>query len=559
MKRELAYGLSRVRRGPLLRLLLWSVPEAVPAALFGLAIAHAVDDGFLSGRTWLGLAWVAAILPAGVVSAAGSRQVLRALAEIVEPMRDDLVRRVVSAALVRAVGGRPDDGAVARLTRQVEVVRDSFAGLLLVVRGFAASVAGAFTGLLALSLPVALLVVPPFLVGLAGFAASLGLAVRRQRASIVADERLAAAAVSIVSAARDVMACGAGDHAVALVGESIDEHAEAERGLARTAVLRAACFAVGGWIPLVAVLAAVPWLTAQGMSTGAVLGACFYVLFGLQPALNKLIGGISGAGLRYSVTLRRLLDLPVEEPPIPAGSGNRVAARGISFAYGRHSQPLFRDLTLTVGSGDHLAVIGASGIGKSTLASILCGLRTPTAGEVHVADRVLIPQEAYVFSATVWDNLVYHYPAADESGVIAAASAVGALPLIEELGGLHAVADPGRLSAGQRQLIALARAYLSPAPIAILDEATCHLDPAAEAVAENAFAQRPGGLIVIAHRTASALRAKQILLLDGAVAMLGSHDTLTHRSSQYRELMSGLTVQRHIPRHRAGSAVATDQ
>src|SRR4051794_27937227 len=113
MKRELSFGLASARRGPLVRLLLWSVPEAVPAVLLGLALAHSIDDGFLAGRPWVGLAWVAATLPAGAVSAIAARQVLRTLADIIEPMRDDLVRRVVSASLIRAVREQPDDGAVA--------------------------------------------------------------------------------------------------------------------------------------------------------------------------------------------------------------------------------------------------------------------------------------------------------------------------------------------------------------------------------------------------------------------------------------------------------------
>src|SRR5581483_6069462 len=93
------------------------------------------------------------------------------------------------------------------------------------------------------------------------------------------------------------------------------------------------------------------------------------------------------------------------------------------------------------------------------------------------------------------------------------------------------------LSAGERQLLALARAYLSPAQIMILDEATCHLDPAADARVERAFAQRPGTLVVIAHRISSALRAKRILVLDGTRAVLGTHQELLDCSALYRDLV----------------------
>ncbi len=86
-------------------------------------------------------------------------------------------------------------------------------------------------------------------------------------------------------------------------------------------------------------------------------------------------------------------------------------------------------------------------------------------------------------------------------------------------------------------MIALARVYLSPARLVILDEATCHLDPVAEARAEQSFAERPGTLIVIAHRISSALRADRILVMDGADPLLGTHEDLLERSTLYAELV----------------------
>jgi ATP-binding cassette subfamily C protein len=185
-----------------------------------------------------------------------------------------------------------------------------------------------------------------------------------------------------------------------------------------------------------------------------------------------------------------------------------------------------------VAEGDHLAIIGPSGIGKSTLARLLCGLLAPTGGWVRPGETVLIPQEAYVFSGTLRENLTYLNPGADPTGALVA---LGAGDLVADL---DAPINPGRLPAGRRQLIALARSYLSPARIAVLDEATCHLDPAAEAVVERAFAARPGALVVIAHRLGSALRARRILVLDGQTALLGDHESLLACSPLYQQLMS---------------------
>ena len=106
-----------------------------------------------------------------------------------------------------------------------------------------------------------------------------------------------------------------------------------------------------------------------------------------------------------------------------------------------------------------------------------------------------------------------------------------------QIGGYEEEVDASELSAGERQLITLVRAYISPARFVLLDEAACHLDPAAEARVELAFAARPGTLLVIAHRISSALRARRILVLDGAGVALGTHEDLLASSPLYRDLV----------------------
>jgi ATP-binding cassette, subfamily B, bacterial RamB/AmfA len=561
MRRELRYALAGLRRRPLLGLAGWSVPEAVPVVASGLVLARAVDDGFLAGRPVVGLAWLGGLLVAAAVGAVGSRQLYLRLGELVEPARDDLVRRVVSGALRRATLGRPDDGAVSRLTRQVEIVRDAYIGLIVTVRGFVVTAVGAVAGLISLAPVMALLIVPPFLLGLAAFLATLGFSAARQRAVLRADERLATVAGTVLAGVRDVAAAGGERQAAAMAAGPIAAQAAAERALAGVAALRAGSFVIGGWLPLVILLAAGPWLAGQGLGPGTIMGGLTYVLAGLQPALNRLISGLGGSGLRYVVTLGRILDAsePPARPPVQDGGagcagethGYEVALAGVTFAYGAQSEPVLRELDLVVPEGDHLAIVGPSGIGKSTLASLICGLLAPDAGAVRIGEapaaelgadrlaavRVLIPQEAYVFTATLGENLRYLRPDATDAQVQRAVTAVGADPLVDRLGGLAADLRPADLSAGERQLIALARAYLAPAPVVVLDEATCHLDPAAERRAEEAFARRDGTLIVIAHRVSSALRARRVLVLDGSGAALGDHDTLLAGSPLYRQLL----------------------
>ncbi|MCG7209085.1 ATP-binding cassette domain-containing protein [Streptomyces arenae] len=251
---------------------------------------------------------------------------------------------------------------------------------------------------------------------------------------------------------------------------------------------------------------------------------------------------------------------PTTPAPQTAAFGSGVAAgagvpalvlRHVTFAYGPASAAVLDRLDLRVPQGGHLAVVGPSGIGKSTLTAVVAGLLEPAHGEVRVcghpvpgaraaALRVLIPQEAYVCTGTLAENLgLLRADPVPEPELLAAAEAVGLAPLLERLGGPDAPVRPAVLSAGERQLIALARAYLSPAPLALLDEATCHLDPAAEARAEQAFAARPGGtLVVVAHRIDSARRAGRILVMDGPRTSYGTHGELLRTCPLYRELVA---------------------
>jgi ATP-binding cassette subfamily C protein len=551
-------AVMRRRRGDLGRLLIWSVPESAPAMLSGLVVAHAVDQGFLRGRPAIGFAWLGLLLIAAVTGAWGSRQTSRAVAGIVEPFRDDLVARVVTTSLRAATRTGADDapaGAVAGLTQQVETVRDAFAGLVLVSRGFVVTVLAALIGTAALAAPLLVVLAPPLLVGLGLFAVALRLGVRRQREYLAAGERLADRVAAAAAAARDVAACRATERAAGYVDEAVAAQARAEGALARLAAFRSLTVAVAGWLPLAAVLAAAGRLSGHGISTGALIGVLTYLAEVLVPALDLFVATVGNAGLRFVVTLARLLRRAAPGPAgrpaagASAGPATWLQLRGVTFRYGVGARPVLRDTDLTVGPGDHLAVVGPSGAGKSTLAGLLCGMLQPDEGTVRydgvpVADldpaargrcRVLIPQEAYVFPGTAADNLRYLNPMAADAELIAAAERLGATPLLERLGGLPAYVRPAELSAGERQLLTLVRAYLAPAPVAVLDEATCHLDPAAEERVERAFAAR-GPLVVIAHRISSAERASRVLLLDPDGPLLGDHEGLRATSPRYREM-----------------------
>ncbi|MFI7632687.1 ATP-binding cassette domain-containing protein [Nonomuraea sp. NPDC049400] len=526
---------------------LWSVLEAAPAFLIGHAVARAIEDGFAKAEPMTGLGWLAALGVAWLVAAVAARQVVLCVAGVAEPFRDDLLTHVVEGTLRQAA--RRDSAAVARATLQVELARDAFAAVVTTVRGFAFTVISVVLGLVTLAPQAIALVLPPFAAGLGLFLASLPALARRQRAFLLADERLADAMTAMAGGLRDIEACGLQERTAERLDHQVGAQAAAARALAGVTAARTAALAVGGWLPVVLVLAGTPWLLERGLGAGVIVGTLAYVTQSLAPALGGLVQGLGVSGVRLVATLGRIAAATPPAPPRrpgirPAAADVRLAS--VTFAYGPHSAPVLDGLDLVIPEGDHLAVVGPSGAGKSTLAALVSGVLRPAKGEALVggvpadqvdpAVRVLIPQEAYVFRGTLMENLTCLAAGDPGERLDEAVAAVGARELVDELGGYEAQLDPAALSAGQRQLVALARAYLTPAPLVILDEATCHLDPAAEATAEAAFARRGGTLIVVAHRLTSALRARRILLMDGTRVTIGTHDELVRVSPLYADL-----------------------
>ncbi len=584
------------QRRALAALLGWSLLESAPAFASGRLVAAALDEGFLRGRFTAGLVWLLVLGAVTVCGAFGTRQMYPRLGDVVEPLRDVLVGAVVRGALARACSGAADGGpfgaaAVARLTRQVETVRDVVAGQLLVVRQFAVTGIAVCLGLASLAAPLAALVIGPLLVALLGFALLLRPMIARQRAVFLAEERVAQLCGTAVEGLRDIAAAGVERRVADEVGAVIGQQYRLSRALAGYGAARRAIVVFGGNVPLLLILLAARPLLRHGLSAGALVGALTYVTVNLEPALRTLVQGVGSSALRLSVAVRRLAEggLDTSEPEqattgTGAGTGAAAVAESVvesvveggaetgaaaaqtattgragaaiesarlRFRYGPHADPVVADLSLSVGRGEHLAIVGPSGSGKSTLLSLLAGLLPPQSGEIRLFGepldaiaparlprlRVLLPQQAYVFAGTVRENLTYLRPDASERELARAAERIGAEALVDRLGGLEGPVVPARLSGGERQLVALTRAYLARAPLALLDEATCHLDHGAERRAEAAFRERPGALVVVAHRIGSARRADRVLLLDGADSDLGSHRELVRRCAQYAHLV----------------------
>ncbi|MFJ7417385.1 ATP-binding cassette domain-containing protein [Streptomyces uncialis] len=564
----------RARTGPMGRLSAWSLLEFGQTLIGGYAVAQALDRGFLHGAPAVGLLWLAVAALAVLPAALATRGVFAGLADLVEPLRDGLVRRAVTRGLGEALDGGPADSrSVSRVTHQSEIARDGWGGLVLSLRSFVFTAVGALAGMAVLSPRLLLVVLPPLLAGIALFAVTLAPMAVHQRAYLDADEAFAAHTGTAAGALTDIAAAGGSPQVRERAARLTDDQTRAARSLARWAATRIVALGLCGALPPILLLLTAPWLLDHGLTTGGLLGAFTYLTQSLAPAVHALLTVLGTAGGRLVVVLDRFTR-PLSLPSPPAAHPRHGHAlpeapltaelRSVSFAYGPAARPVVDGLDLGLRPGERLAVVGPSGSGKSTLAALLAGVLPPTRGEVRwlgrpaaspdgpepTALRTLLPQQAYIFTATLRDNLRYLRPGATDREITDALAELGADRLAERVGGLDAPVGPARLSQGERQLLALVRAHLTTVPLLVLDEATSHLDPAAEARAEDALARRPRTLVVIAHRLASARRADRVLLMDGAATDYGTPDELLARSARYRDLAGHWAPDHRIPQPR---------
>jgi ATP-binding cassette subfamily B protein len=227
----------------------------------------------------------------------------------------------------------------------------------------------------------------------------------------------------------------------------------------------------------------------------------------------------------------------------------------VTFAYGGGS-PVVKHVSLELEAGEHVALVGVTGAGKSTLAKLLTRQYDPqegsiTLGGIDLRDGtlrslrqriVMLPQEGHLFSGTIADNVRLAEPEASDEEVLYTLGQIGARERFESLpDGIHTdVQSRGvRLSAGERQLVGIARVALADPTVIVLDEATSSMDPATEAAVERALAAVVEGrtVIIIAHRLSTAQRADRVVVMEsGRVVEVASHDELVEQGERYADL-----------------------
>jgi ATP-binding cassette subfamily B protein len=261
--------------------------------------------------------------------------------------------------------------------------------------------------------------------------------------------------------------------------------------------------------------------------------------------------------------LDKIIDLMEEEPEIEDGPGavplspvaGRVRFDTVRFGYGEGPEVL-HGIDLDVPAGTTVALVGHTGAGKSTIAKLLARFYDPREGRITIDEHDLrevtqqslrrqlgvVPQEGFLFAGSVRDNIAFAKPEATDDEITAAAGAVGADAFIRELpDGYATEVGPrgGRLSLGQRQLVAFARALLADPRILVLDEATSSVDIQTEQRIERALRRLLAGrtAFVIAHRLSTIRQADLIVVLEhGRVVEQGSHDELIERRGRYLAL-----------------------
>ncbi|WP_246645068.1 ABC transporter ATP-binding protein [Nonomuraea ceibae] len=323
-------------------------------------------------------------------------------------------------------------------------------------------------------------------------------------------------------------------------------------------------------LAIILILAVGAWRVGAGSLEVSSLIAFLLYAFGLMEPITELSQNLTAlqSGVAAATRIREL-DAMEAEPPVSAtrrdlppatGRGPVLELRAVTAAYAPGAGPAVRDVDLVIPRHGHLAVVGPSGAGKTTLFSLLLGFLEPGDGTLLLDGRpyqeygrdqirarlAYVEQETPIVPGTVRDNLLFAHPDATEEELHRVLAEVRLADKVATLDdGLDTPLSSTQVSGGERQRIALARALLRTPDVLLLDEATAQLDGITEAAVQDCVRSRArsGAVITIAHRLSTVIDADSIVVMDGGrVRAQGRHEELLAADELYRELVAALRI-----------------